>query len=78
MNRKYTFIVLGLSVAAVGAYLLKNTLKQKNTYVSLLDKAGIADQMAEGNSLLENAKMISEGSSYGVHYYNKLQEEDIS
>lgn len=50
--------------------------KQMNTGESTFEKAGHPDQMdAKDAADLENAKMVSEGSQFGVQYYNEKQEE---
>lgn len=50
----------------------KNEIKDQT-----LQKAGIPDQL-ENKDLeqLENAKMVSEGSQYGVQYYNEVKYDD--
>ncbi|MBP1968233.1 UDP:flavonoid glycosyltransferase YjiC (YdhE family) [Virgibacillus natechei] len=51
--------------------------KEKN--VSTLEFAGIPDQsVPEDPDQLENAKMVSEGSQFGVQYYNEVKEEKAS
>lgn len=53
-------------------------LVREYDYFSALEEAGIPDQLDhQGDlSLLENAKMVSEGSQYGVHYYNMIQDDN--
>lgn len=42
-----------------------------------IDEAGIPDQAEESDpAQLENAKMVSEGSQFGVQYYNELKEKE--
>lgn len=43
----------------------------------ILQKSGILSQLKENHhgELQENADMVSEGSQYGVTYYNQVQEE---
>lgn len=44
---------------------------------STLEEAGIPDQLDRADlAQVENSKMVSEGSQYGVHYYNMYQEEE--
>lgn len=66
--------------------------KIKNKVGNLLDKmkkpysdgvedplinAGIPDQTEHfDETKMENTKMVSEGSQYGVHYYNEWQEKE--
>jgi hypothetical protein len=81
------YVLLGLGVA--GAYLsskenrekamdMLNQIKNKamkrwgsqQEQPDLLEKAGHPDKYS-----LEDAKMVSEGSQYGVHYYNEEQQQ---
>jgi len=49
----------------------------KRDYPSTLEEAGIPDQVRHSDvSQMENANMVSEGSQYGVHYYNEVQDEN--
>ena len=42
-----------------------------------IEDAGIPDQTGEkDHAQLENAKMVSEGSQFGVQYYNELKEKE--
>ncbi|WLV25646.1 hypothetical protein QR721_05420 [Aciduricibacillus chroicocephali] len=42
-----------------------------------IEDAGIPDQTGEkSHAQLENAKMVSEGSQFGVQYYNELKEKE--
>ncbi|HLS09210.1 hypothetical protein [Lentibacillus sp.] len=42
---------------------------------STLEDAGVPDQAATNDpAQLENAKMVSEGSQFGVEYYNQVKE----
>lgn len=42
---------------------------------STLEEAGIPDQLERIDlAQIENAKMVSEGSQYGVNYYNEVKE----
>ena len=53
--------------------LRKDGYKQYST----LEEAGIPDQLDRADlAQVENSKMVSEGSQYGVHYYNMYQEEE--
>lgn len=60
-----------------------DTLKKKITNLkqeeqpSTLEAAGIPDQTEHLNETLsENADMVSEGSQYGVSYFNEKMEEE--
>lgn len=76
MNKGQIMVASGvgaLGVAAVTYYLSK---KNKQDRTSTLDYAGMPDQARESDlAQLENSKMVSEGSQFGVQYYNHLQSE---
>lgn len=58
---------------------LKNGILAKKEYkfYSTLEEAGIPDQLDRIDlAQIENANMVSEGSQYGVNYYNEMQEEN--
>lgn len=50
--------------------------KEENLHTTL-EAAGIPDQVEDDmdNAQMNNADMVSEGSQYGVNYYNEVQEE---
>ena len=59
------------------------TVKEKINYFnhkdepSTLEAAGMPDQTTSTNEALsENADMVSEGSQYGVSYFNQKMEEE--
>ncbi|WP_100011086.1 hypothetical protein [Lentibacillus sediminis] len=55
---------------------LKNSQKNKDT---TFEDAGVPDQAANNEpAQLENSKMVSEGSQFGVQYYNDHKEENTS
>lgn len=80
------------SIGVVGYILRnkENRDKLKDKFKSILDRfreggkeystieqAGIPDQLDKDDlAQLENAKMVSEGSQYGVNYYNKQVQEE--
>ena len=43
----------------------------KNSNVPVVAKAGLSDPMD-----LDDNKMVSEGSQYGVHYYNQNEQDN--
>lgn len=50
--------------------------RREDKYYSVLEEAGIPDQLDRIDlAQLENAKMVSEGSQYGINYYNEIQED---
>lgn len=77
MKKRY-IASLGAAGAGVAAGLwLKNKRRNKNES-TILEQAGIPDQLDnQDHTQLENAKMVSEGSQFGIHYYNeKMHEEE--
>lgn len=88
LRKRYLLAAAGLG--AVVGYVLMNEenrknliekinllINNKNTY-SKIEDVGMPDQI-NNNELeqLEKAKMVSEGSQYGVQYYNEVKEEEI-
>ena len=89
---KKRYLAIGISLGAVASYLLvdednRNMLVKNvqsifnkwknNDEGTLLENAGIPDQIENTElSQLENAKMVSEGSQYGVQYYNEVMENE--
>jgi hypothetical protein len=58
----------------------KNVQEKVKSYTnrsdSTFEDAGVPDQSEEKDlAQLENAKMVSEGSQFGVQYYNEHKEE---
>lgn len=75
---RITLFSLGFSLLFIIAYLLMSNRKEtrKTTLARTFAKAGAPDQMDEIELAdLENNKMVSEGSQFGVQYYNKLMHE---
>ncbi|PAV29874.1 hypothetical protein CIL05_08320 [Virgibacillus profundi] len=51
----------------------------RNGTNTAFEDAGVPDQSADNDlAQLENAKMVSEGSQFGVQYYNENKEENTS
>ncbi|AXI08961.1 hypothetical protein CUC15_08540 [Oceanobacillus zhaokaii] len=56
---------------------LKNKVLNKQDQYSTFDNAGVPDEAPSmDQAQLENSKMVSEGSQFGVQYYNEKKEED--
>lgn len=54
----------------------KDKLKSEESTLRVFENAGMPDQSADNElDQLENAKMVSEGSQFGVQYYNEKVEE---
>lgn len=91
MKKRYIVSAAGALGAGMAGYFLKNegnrgkmkkkyqAIKEKisnNEENSTLDEAGIPGQVGDNDvEQLENSKMVSEGSQFGVDYYNKVKEE---
>ncbi|WP_404452467.1 hypothetical protein LG329_19085 [Virgibacillus necropolis] len=91
MKKRYLLSGVGAVGAGVAGFVLKDKDKRdklkttvKNTTSKFknlnkettLDDAGIPDQVEnKDRAQLENAKMVSEGSQFGVNYYNEVKEE---
>lgn len=68
-------LVSGIGLIAVRLYR-KTQHNKYGIFTETIEKAGIPDQMdVETAAQLENANMVSEGSQFGVHYYNEIAEE---
>ncbi|WP_296363252.1 hypothetical protein [Virgibacillus sp.] len=91
MKKKYLYSAgaAGVIGATVAGYFLKNKDKRdnvkrkvknyQNSIRSTLEEAGVPDQSEDkGLEQLENAKMVSEGSQFGVQYYNENKEANTS
>ncbi|MBM7598725.1 hypothetical protein JOC34_001082 [Virgibacillus halotolerans] len=78
MKKRYIISAAGVA-GAVGATLagrryFKNKTEQNK--VTTFEDAGIPDQTSNMDlAQFENAKMVSEGSQFGVNYYNEMKEE---
>ncbi|GAA0613366.1 hypothetical protein GCM10009001_33260 [Virgibacillus siamensis] len=91
MRKRYIASAVGAVGAGIAGYVLKNeetrtklkgkvdTVKDKlldNQQDSTLEEAGKPDQLeSEVPAQEENSKMVSEGSQFGVQYYNEAKEE---
>lgn len=73
----YTLIIF-LSIGLmffVWRYQTENK-KQATGFVRSFSKAGAPDQMEQTEiDDLENSKMVSEGSQFGVQYFNKFMND---
>jgi len=77
MKKRWLFTLLGtMSMLIIMALARKNKGTIFAEYFPL-KSAGQPDQTERmDDTQLENSKMVSEGSQYGVQYYNELAEED--
>ncbi|MBO1003554.1 hypothetical protein ACFSKI_17445 [Pseudogracilibacillus auburnensis] len=84
MKKRYIIPIIG-AIASVGVgYMMKNKNQDNQsdagTLAHSLANAGIPDQMNHENydhAQFENAKMVSEGSQFGVQYFNEVSEDDV-
>ncbi|WP_106497750.1 hypothetical protein [Lentibacillus sp. Marseille-P4043] len=92
MKKRYVISALGAAGAGTAGLFLKDKENRdkvvkkvksiasnfKNNYAtSALDDAGIPDQTDNKDlAQFENAKMVSEGSQFGVNYYNEVKAEE--
>jgi len=71
MNKRLLLIASGvgaLSAVAISYFVNK---QNENNKMSTFENAGVPDQAGNKDlAQLENAKMVSEGSQFGVQYYN--------
>lgn len=92
MKKRYLLSAAGALGAGVAGYLLKdekNRMKMKDITSkfrnknkgteenSTFENAGVPDQAEDKDlSQFENSKMVSEGSQFGVQYYNEKKKEN--
>ncbi|WP_156290464.1 hypothetical protein [Oceanobacillus salinisoli] len=79
MKKSTMYTAMGVIGAAIGTVAVQSIFKDRGQTVeqkhSSLVNAGIPDQSSEVDEVqMENAKMVSEGSQFGVHYYNEWNE----
>ncbi|WP_246202543.1 hypothetical protein [Virgibacillus doumboii] len=59
------------------AQLAVDKMKNSNQENSTFEDAGVPDQAPNKDAAqLENSKMVSEGSQFGVKYYNEVKEKN--
>lgn len=82
MNKNLVIPAIGaLTALGIGYVLINNKgeKRENGTLSHSLENAGIPDQMEpEDESQMENAKMVSEGSQFGVQYFNEMSEEEFA
>ncbi|MFD2760580.1 hypothetical protein [Lentibacillus juripiscarius] len=85
MKKRFIASAAGVLGAGVTSYMLINRQNRKNRsdnresqFDSTLKDAGMPDQVdVRDVAQMKNAKMVSEGSQFGVDYYNTVKEENI-
>lgn len=77
MKKRYILPVVG-AVAALGTsyFMKKRNRDEGTTMMQTFTNAGKPDEVdsLERNQI-ENAKMVSEGSQFGVQYYSNMKED---
>lgn len=80
MKKRYILPLVGAAATVGVRYLMKNR-NDNSAETTLMDpyvQAGIPDQLdSRDGTQLENAKMVSEGSQFGVQYFNELAEDEM-
>jgi|GEM_PF-2936651 len=73
MKKRLVIPILGAG-AILGYFWMKRQKRDNDTMESLtLVDIAMPDQSElMDDSQLENAEMVSEGSQYGIHYYNEM------
>lgn len=81
MNKGYVLGVGSVILGTVIGFMVASQKKLKDNAPKPdnLKLAGVPDQLEkEDLEQLENAKMVSEGSQFGVKYYNEVKEDEAS
>lgn len=66
MNLNKKLLLIASAIGALSGVLAILLLNKKSSENSLIENAGHPDT-------LENSEMVSEGSNFGVQYYNELK-----
>lgn len=75
MRNRYILSAIGLS-AVIGFVVTKMFQRKSGKGHTLIEDAGIPDQLDHQDpAQLSKADMVSEGSVYGVQYYNEVKNE---
>lgn len=76
MKNVYILTAVGLSALA-GYVVMKKVQKKNEKDHTLLEDAGIPDQVNHQDpEQFSKADMVSEGSLYGVQYYNEVTDDE--
>ena len=81
MNKGYIYGIGAAIITTIAGVLFAKRMKSNENEPNNLELAGVPDQLEkkkEDLEQLENAKMVSEGSQFGVQYYNEVKEDDKS
>jgi len=83
MKKRYVVPLVGVAAAAGVTYLMRNrknegSLDSVKTVEDSFVQAGLPDQVDRlDDAQLENAKMVSEGSQFGVQYFTEAAEGKV-
>ncbi|GAA0446069.1 hypothetical protein GCM10008983_24810 [Lentibacillus halophilus] len=80
MKKRYIASVAGAVGAGMTYYMLMNrhNRQRDEEMESTLMDAGMPGQVDDDDAAqVENAKMVSEGSQFGVEYYNTVKDESL-
>lgn len=79
MFRQIVLVFMLLSFAVMSCLLrVNNNRKYGDSFSLSIEKAGIPDQMdIDDQAQIDNINMLSEGSQYGVQYFNEFAAERI-
>lgn len=76
MRSFFAMTILGLCLFLFVNYFRNKSSKETTSFVRTFTKAGAPDQLDETDvANLENSKMVSEGSQFGVQYFNKFMND---
>jgi len=80
-NKNTIFMLVGILLTCGIVYVIwmRNQRHDELTFSQTFEQAGRPGQLESTDQemdQLENAKMVSEGSQFGVQYYNKTAKEE--
>lgn len=78
ISNRIIFIFAVLTFAGISCMLrLNDNGNTMDSFSLSIEKGGIPDQMdIDDPTQIENINMLSEGSQFGVHYFNEITAED--
>lgn len=78
VSRNNLLFIVAMIVAGISSYFIikRQAGSSETSWERTLINAGVPDQVDEYEmDQLENAKMVSEGSQFGVQYFNRTMDE---
>ncbi|HLR53469.1 MAG TPA: hypothetical protein VK078_01935 [Pseudogracilibacillus sp.] len=80
MSKKmFWFVGMASAISLLWAFFKMNESNEQDTLEHTFENAGKPGQLEEGRhdaAQRENADMVSEGSQFGVQYFNKTSKEE--